>query len=176
LLPVNPVAVAKRLSALRRSGRIDALTCQVGLVLLWECRAPGRDEAQVSYARLAELTGIGITKTKEAVATLKRLGVLTWRRTRLRIAWGAGVASRQWRNVYLFLAPATEVAARPTDSRQLKKQRCEGRNVVVRALRTIQRALAGRHEDRESVEQQDERAKQNAKRQLIELSLTIPLR
>jgi hypothetical protein len=124
-VPFNPIPITKRLDALCRARLIDPLTERVGRVLLWNCRAPSKDEAQVSYERLAELANVGLTKTKEAVARLHALGVLTWRKTRLRIAWGGGIASRQWRNIYRFLTPATEAARRPTDPRQEKQKRCE---------------------------------------------------
>jgi hypothetical protein len=121
----NPIPVTKRLDALCRARLIDPLIERVGRVLLWNCRAPDKDAAQVSYERLAELAGIGLTKTKKAVARLIALGVIAKQKTRLRIAWGGGIASRQWRNIYRFLAPATEVARRPTDTRQEKQRRCE---------------------------------------------------
>jgi hypothetical protein len=168
----NPVVIAKRLSALRRAGHIDALTCQVGVVLLWECRAPGHDEIQVSYRRLAELTGIGETKTKEAIATLKRLGVLTWRRTCQWIFWCGSRARRQGRNAYRFLVPGPEVARRPTNSGQEKKEkdRIERKvspHRVERALAALGRALTGAHE--ESPELQDQRARERAAEQIATL-------
>jgi hypothetical protein len=127
-VPFHPIPVTKRLDALCRARLIDPLTERVGRVLLWNCRAPNKDEAQVSYDRLAELAGVGLTKTKEAVARLIALGIIAKHKTRLRIAWGGGIASRQWRNIYRFLIPATEVARRPTESRQEKKlRRIEGR-------------------------------------------------
>jgi hypothetical protein len=55
--------------------------------------------------------------------------VLAWRKTRLRVAWSLGIASRQWRNIYRLLAgPHTESSGQPTGSVQASKK--EAREVV----------------------------------------------
>jgi hypothetical protein len=42
--------------------------------------------------------------------------VLSWRKTRLRVTWSLGVASRQWRNIYRPLTGTlTEANMQPTD-------------------------------------------------------------
>jgi hypothetical protein len=119
----DPVPAAKRLRKLHRAGRISHATYAVGDALLWSCRAPGRDEAQISYDRLAKLAGVGRSTATEAVKRLRALGVLSWRKTRLRVAWALGVASRQGRNVYrLFAAPITESGQQSIDSKQVSKK------------------------------------------------------
>jgi hypothetical protein len=138
----HPVVAAQRLSALRRGGWIDPLTFTVACVLLWECRAKNHDRAQVSLERLAALAGVGLTKTKEAVARLIELGVIAKQKTH---QWIDGLR-RQGRNIYRFVAAGPEVAARPTVSRQEKKQRrCEERRgrLVRGALASLGRALRG---------------------------------
>jgi hypothetical protein len=119
----DPAPLAKRLRTLLRKGLITPHHYAVADALLWCCRAPGRDEAQISYDRLATLAGVGRSTAVAAVKRLRALGVLTWRKTRLRVAWSLGVASRQWRNIYRLLAgPHTESSERPTGSVQASKK------------------------------------------------------
>jgi hypothetical protein len=118
----DPTPVARRLRALRRGRRITPHQHAVADALLWSARAPGRDQAQVSITRLAALAGVGRTATVAALKRLRDLGVLSWRQTRLRVAWGFGVASRQWRNVYRLFAGGTESAARPADREPARKE------------------------------------------------------
>lgn len=120
----NPVAVAQRLQKLCRARRINPYDLAVGLALLWSCRAPGREDAMVSFDRLAQLAGVGRTKAVGAIGKLRRLRVLSRQKTRLRVAWALGIASRQGRNIYRWLAPATESAVRPTNQVQESKQDC----------------------------------------------------
>src|SRR4051812_29415349 len=109
--PQEAKQISQRLNAACAAKAISPNTERVGRVLLWQCRAPDADEAQVSYTRLARLAGVGRTTAVAAVAELRKLG-LTWRKTRLRVSWAFGVASRQWRNVYRWIRPSTEVAPR----------------------------------------------------------------
>src|SRR6516165_2857418 len=97
---MDAITVAKRSRKLLRKGLITPHQYAVADALLWSCRAPGRDEAQISCHRLARLAGVGRSTAVEAVKRLRDLGVLTWRKTRLRVAWSLGVASRQGRNIY----------------------------------------------------------------------------
>jgi DNA-binding IclR family transcriptional regulator len=137
--PFDPAPSAKRLRKLLRKHLITPHQYAVADALLWSCRAPGRDEAQISYDRLAELAGVGRSTAVEAVKALRRLGVLSWRKTRLRVAWSLGIASRQWRNIYrLLTGPCTEFAGQPTDSVQASKKDC------------IEAESAGRPEDRDA--------------------------
>jgi hypothetical protein len=123
LPPFNPAPAASRLRKLLRKGLITPHQFAVADALLWSCRAPGRDEAQISYDRLAKLAGVGRSTAVEAVKRLRDLGVLSWRKTRLRVAWSLGVASRQWRNIYRLLAgPFTESSEQPTDRVQASKK------------------------------------------------------
>jgi hypothetical protein len=140
----NATTVAKRLRTLLRKGRITPHQYAIADCLLWSCRAPGRDEIQVSYHRLAKLAGVGRSTAVEAVKRLRDLGVLSWRRTRLRVAWSLGVASRQWRNIYHLLAgPLTESSTRPTDRVQArKKDRIEVARVAPEARQAAMETLA----------------------------------
>jgi|GEM_PF-3676501 len=69
--------------------------------------------------------------TVAAVRELRRLGVLAREKTRLRVRWGLGVASRQGRNIYRLLAGRTEVAGRRVvQSQEMKKVVLEVVHVV----------------------------------------------
>jgi hypothetical protein len=142
----DPVPSAKRLRKLLRKALITPHQFAVADALLWSCRAPGRDEAQISYDRLAKLAGVGRSCAVAAIRRLRDLGVLSWRKTRLRVAWSLGIASRQWRNVYRLLSgPCTEFAEQPTDSVQGSKKDCievgrvapEVRHATIEALSAI---------------------------------------
>jgi hypothetical protein len=123
LSPFNPARTASRLRQLLRNGLITPHQYAVADALLWSARAPGRDEAQISYDRLAKLAGVGRSTAAEAVKRMRALGVLSWRKTRLRVAWSLGVASRQWRNIYRLLGgPHTESSRQSTDRVQASKQ------------------------------------------------------
>ena len=139
----DPAPIARRLRALRRARLITAYQFAVADTLLWSCRTPGRDEMQVSLARISELAGVGRTATVAALKRLRDLGVLSWRQTRLRVAWSFGVASRQWRNIYRLL-PHTESAAQPADRGQASKK--AGIEVAMResAGREVARAALDR--------------------------------
>lgn len=123
----RPTDIAQRLHRLCRARLINPYDLTVGLTLLWSCRQPGREDAQVSFDRLAKLAGVGRTKAVEAVGKLRRLCVLARQKTRLRVVWALGIASRQGRNVYRWFAPpATEFASRPTNQMQVsKKEDCQ---------------------------------------------------
>jgi len=141
----DATTVAKRLRTLLRKGRITPHQYAVADALLWSCRAPGRDEAQISYHRLAKLAGVGRSTAVEAVRRLRSLGVLSWRQTRLRVAWALGVASRQWRNVYRLAAgPHTESSMQPVSRVQASKKASidEARLVPVADREAATRALA----------------------------------
>jgi hypothetical protein len=140
----DPAHAAKRLRTLLRKGRITPHQFAIADALLWSCRAPGRDEAQVSYHRLAKLAGVGRSTAVEAVRRLRVLGVLSWRKTRLRVVWSLGVASRQWRNIYRLLAgPLTESSTRTTDRVQArKKDRIESPQVAPEARQAALETLA----------------------------------
>jgi hypothetical protein len=140
----DPAHAAKRLRTLLRKGLITPHQFAIADALLWSCRAPGRDEAQISYHRLARLAGVGRSTAVEAVKRLRDLGVLSWRKTRLRVAWSLGVASRQWRNIYRLLAgPLTESSGQPTDRVQArKKDRIEAERVAPEVRQAAREALA----------------------------------
>jgi hypothetical protein len=140
----DAATLAKRLRTLLRAGKITPHQYAVGDALLWSCRAPGRDEAQVGYHRLARLACVGRSTAVEAVKRLRDLGVLSWRKTRLRVAWSLGVASRQWRNIYRLLAgPHTESSQQPTDRAQARKKDCiEVQQVAPEASQAAMEALA----------------------------------
>ena len=130
----NPTAIAGRLRKLRRARRITPAQHAIGDTLLWSCRAPGKDAAMVSYDRLATLAGVGRTTAVEAVRVLRGLGCLIREKTRLRVAWSLGTASRQGRNIYRWIAaPTTECTQRPTDQTLGRKQEARERKAAVAA-------------------------------------------
>lgn len=111
----RPVPIAIRLRRLRAAGHLTPHAYAVADTLLWDCRLSGCDTTQVGYARIAELAGVCRSTVAESIQRLRDLGVLTWKKTRLRVKWALGIASRQWRNVYQFLPPPpTESATPPT--------------------------------------------------------------
>jgi len=124
-MPFDPSPVAKRLRSLHRAGRLTHAEYAVADTLLWSCRAPGRDESQIGYRQLAKLARVAYSTVVAAVAKLVALGVMTKRKTRLRVAWSLGVASRQWRNIYRLIAvqpvPRTESDQRPAVSVKVSK-------------------------------------------------------
>jgi hypothetical protein len=118
------------------------------MALLWQCRGRDQHEACVSYDRLAAISGVSRTTVADAITRLRDLGVLAWRKTRLRIAWGAGIASRQWRNVYRWIAaPVTESATR-TANKEQEKKKCIEQAVtqLVRSTSTLPNLLKARRE------------------------------
>ena len=99
--------IHKRLRYLHRTGEITHAEWVVGDTLLWSCRPPGRVEFQVSYDRIAQLAHCARSTVATALAKLRKLGVLSWRSTWLRVL-GRRV---RWRNVYRFSEsdqPATD--------------------------------------------------------------------
>jgi hypothetical protein len=143
----NPIAVAKYLGQLLGLKILTPHDYAVGMTLLWRCRPPGRVEAQVSFDRLAKLAGVGRTAAVAAVRKLRDLGILAREKTRLRVAWSLGIASRQWRNIYRWFLPAdTAVASPPTDQVQVRKkdahqqERWLGRPLL--PIRTVEEQLA----------------------------------
>jgi DNA-binding MurR/RpiR family transcriptional regulator len=125
-MPFDPTTIARRLRVLHRAGHLTHAEYVVADTLLWSCRVPGRPDAQVSYRRLARLAHVATSKAQAAIRRLRELGVLTWRKTRLRVAWSLGTASRQWRNVYTLVAvaavPRTDTSQRPADRKQVSKK------------------------------------------------------
>lgn len=118
----NPTATARTLQQLCRHGVITPHDLAVGMALLWSCRQPGAEACMVGFKRLAKLAGVGRTTAVEAVGKLRALGVLVREKTRLRVRWGLGIASRQGRNIYRWAALATEAAGRATDQMQGRKK------------------------------------------------------
>jgi len=119
---LNPVATARALQRFCRERRITPYDLAVGMALLWSCRAPGAAACMVSFTRLAKLAGVGRSTAVEAVRKLRDLGVLIREKTRLRVTWALGIASRQGRNIYRWAKLATEAATPPTDQMQVRKQ------------------------------------------------------
>jgi hypothetical protein len=123
---LNAVRVERHLQRLCRARIIRPHHLTVGLALLWNCRQPGREDAQVSYDRLAKLAGVCRRTAVDAVQLLCRLGVLAKEKTRLRVAWAFGTAIRQGRNIYRWLA-APECTPCATIQQQVsKKEAFEG--------------------------------------------------
>jgi hypothetical protein len=115
-VPNSSTKTARRLRALHRSGRLSHAHYAVADALLWSCGTADNPYIQVSYDRLAQLAGVARSTVAEALRVLKKLGVLAWRQTRIRVKWRSLV----WRNVYQFLTGSDEWA---TESRPVKKTR-----------------------------------------------------
>src|SRR4029077_15725803 len=97
---LNAVRVERHLQRLLRAKIIRPHHLVVGLTLLWNCRQPGGEAAQVSYDRLAALAGVGRRTAVDAVGWVGPLGVLAKEKTRLRVVWALGETIRQCRNIY----------------------------------------------------------------------------
>jgi hypothetical protein len=113
LTHADAIAIAKRSRKLLRAGRITHRQFAVVDCLLWCCRSPS-GAIVVSYTGLQRLTRVARATVAGAVAALERLGVLTRIRRRVRVAWGAAVASRQATSAYA-LHPRTEFSRRTVD-------------------------------------------------------------
>lgn len=143
----DPIAYQKNTRRLHRSGALTHAQFAVADAMTWSCRAKGSDTFQAAYDRIADLAHVAHSTVVTAVARLKALGLLTWRKTRLRVVWSLGVASRQWRNVYTLRAPATESDHRPTDSQPERKQDAHERKrpwrgAIQPPIRSVEEQLA----------------------------------
>lgn len=143
----DPIAFQRQTRRLHRSGALTHAQFAVADVMTWSCRAKGQDTFQAAYDRIADLAHVAHSTVVTAVARLKALGLLTWRKTRLRVVWSLGVASRQWRNIYTLTAPATESDHRPTDSQKERKKEAHERKRPWRRafcapIRTVEEQLA----------------------------------
>lgn len=89
-------------------------------VLIWQMRTKGAAQVMAAARAIANLSGAGaaLTTVKKAIAKLTAMGLLTKLKTRVKVRWGGGVASRQGANIYGFPQFSTEVAGRPTLSRK----------------------------------------------------------
>lgn len=111
----------RELWRLHDQGEITHATLITGLTVLWRMHHV-RDEVQVSYERIAKAAHVARSVAQAAMKKLRKLKVLTWRPIRLRIVWGDGFASRQWRNVYQFVAPITDTDSPATNQKPVSKQ------------------------------------------------------
>jgi len=125
MTPQRAGQIATHLRRLRGFRVIDPLTYAVAETLLFRLRRAGHDLARGSYDAIARLAGVGRTKAKSAVRQLGELGIITKATHRLLVRWGWNkclTASRQDANTYEFTAASTEVAGRPTFTRESKKE------------------------------------------------------
>lgn len=131
-----PARIAQRLRRLASGKLISPHDLLVAETLLWACRAPGREAAQISFTRLAKLAGVARSTAVQAVHRLQELGILAREKTRLRVVWSLGIASRQGRNIYRWIMPATESASRPTNKAQviLERKQAHRDDVVARPV------------------------------------------
>jgi hypothetical protein len=77
-------------------------------VLLWSARKPGAGEAVASYSTLQRLAHLGRETIAKGLRRLGQLGLVQTVKRRIRVVWGARVASRQATSAYRFAVPATE--------------------------------------------------------------------
>jgi hypothetical protein len=109
------------LRQMKRRGVISKAVYCVGDAMLWSCRAPGKNAIQVSYDRLADLAGVSRRTAVEAVKQLVALKWLVKEKTRVRVSWAWGVAVRQGRNIYRWLA--TPECNLSTTNQQLERKK-----------------------------------------------------
>jgi hypothetical protein len=120
---MSPPIVSKNLLLAAAARLISGSELKVGSALLWRCRPPGGEVARVSYSRLAKLAGVARSTAVQAVARLRELGLLVREKTRLRVRWSLGVASRQGCNLYRWSRVAsTESDHRPVIQMQVSKK------------------------------------------------------
>jgi hypothetical protein len=123
----DAIVVAKRARKLLRAGRITHRQFTLIDCLLWSCRNPITGTICVSYSALQRLCHVARDTIAEALRVLERLGVLTRIKRRVRVVWGASIASRQATSSYV-LHPRTESSGRPVDqseSIQVLSERCD---------------------------------------------------
>jgi DNA-binding Lrp family transcriptional regulator len=99
---------------LLRAGKITHREQALLEALLWSCRSHGRAVARASYTRLADFAHISRETVARGLRRLEALGLIRKTKTRLRVAWGLGMASRQGVTIYqLIKSPPTEFDGRP---------------------------------------------------------------
>jgi DNA-binding Lrp family transcriptional regulator len=101
---------------LLRAGLITHRELALLEALLWSCRPHGHATARASYTRLADFAHMARSTVAEGLRQLEAFGLIKRTKTRLRVAWGLGVASRQGVSLYrLIEPPATEFSGRPVN-------------------------------------------------------------
>jgi hypothetical protein len=98
-------AMAKRARNLLRRGDLTHRDLVLLDCLLWSCRQPGRAVARVSYTRLQKLARLARATIGNGLRRLERVGLIKRQKTRIRVTWGLGTASRQGVTIYHLLAP-----------------------------------------------------------------------
>jgi Fe2+ or Zn2+ uptake regulation protein len=126
MLHVQATRTASRLRKLLRRKEITRSDLAIADTLLWSCRRPGTPDARVALGKLASLTSASRNTVIKALRRLCELGVIRVRKTRIRVAWGDSVASRQGVNIYSFIArtcvPDTEFSDCAVSIKQAFKQ------------------------------------------------------
>ena len=158
------------------TSRTPPFSCCASLPAI-SAAAPRRGRHTPPWPRPA---GVSVRSVQRALQAARDLGLLTWAARRIRAGWRSLSSS----NIYRKLMPAGRMQTCPRTAGQAgrgtmkKENKGSERSVdaLARALRAMQQALMGRRGDCDSVAQQDERARRNAQRQLIELGLSMPRR
>ena len=97
---------------LLRAGKITHREAALLEALLWSCRSHGRAVARASYTRLADFANVSRETVARGLRRLEALGLISRTKTRLRVSWGLGTASRQGVTIYRLIEPArTEFGA-----------------------------------------------------------------
>jgi len=107
---------AKKARRLHREGALSHAQYALIDTLLWSCRHPGRSLCRVSYTALQRLAHVSRQTIADAIPVLERLGLLRRFKQRLSVPWAFGKASRQDKNIYEIIIPATESTDRPVYS------------------------------------------------------------
>lgn len=134
--------IARRLRQLHRSGELSHAHYAVADALLWSCGKADNPYIQVSYDKLAELAGVARSTVALALKELKRLGVLVWRQTRIRVKWRSLV----WRNIYCFCTGSDDWATKERREEEKKERRQQqgglARLFYLPAQRSVEEQLA----------------------------------
>jgi hypothetical protein len=140
-------AIATRARKLLRRGDLTHRDLILLDCLLWSCRQKGRGVVRVSYTRLQQLARVARSTVADGLLRLEAAGLLIKQKTRIRVNWGLGTASRQGTNLYRLIAPSTESKAPTVKQKQDSKiQELPLATGLAAALARLERALERRGE------------------------------
>lgn len=109
--PAQASTIAARGRKLLRKGLLTHRQAILLDCLLWSVRKPGAGACSASYSALQRLAHVSRECVSEGIRRLASLGLLTIHKRRVRVQWiGAGSASRQAANAYVFHPANTESA------------------------------------------------------------------
>lgn len=107
---MNPEQVGAVMRFAGRALEVGTMTAKAHALLhamIFRCRAPGCALLSASYPKLMKMAHSARDTVAKCLAQLEQLGVLRRTKTRVRVAWLGGTASRQGTNTYEILVPHT---------------------------------------------------------------------